>query len=221
MHSPSALAGMRLGLHPGWVPPVVAPRTAAVIYPSSYSRIIETPRVSGENTTLPDCFPTACVNAVQGALARAGDYTPIDNSIAVAAFAGMTGQDPTNPDDVGTYPDQGFAWWKTNPIAGFKLDSYTPLDISTENEIRGTISFGSCRGVLLCINLSIENQNQRMLLPVGVPGTWGGHAIWADTYDGAVTSVTSWGDSLYIDRSYFAVPGFVTAAYQLELSAVH
>lgn len=71
----------------------------------------------------------------------------------------------------------------------------------------------------MCVELATEQQNERVWTPTGTCGSWGGHAVWTDSYEGALTKITSWGAEFYIDRSYFEASGFVVGAYALELVA--
>jgi hypothetical protein len=72
-------------------------------------------------------------------------------------------------------------------------------------------------GAAVVLNLSVENQNQPILLPEGQPGSWGRHFVWLDSYEARVFSGTSWGAPFYLDESYFAA-SFVLAAYELVLA---
>ncbi|MDD2794347.1 hypothetical protein [Acidocella sp.] len=213
---PSQLAAMKLGVRRDWRPQPFAPAMgSAPAYAPAYSRIVSTPRVAGRNDQLADCFPTACANAVQTLIYRAGITIALSDAVAVNAYAGMTGYTPLHPaSDHGTNPDTGFAWWQENALAGYRLRELTQIAPTAEGEIRAAI--GARGGVLLCVELSTANQNQRVWLPDGAAGSWGGHAVWADGYDGAITNVTSWGQDFYIDRSYFEA-GFVVGVYALDL----
>jgi hypothetical protein len=213
---------MKLGLKSSFVAPKnVEPVNVSIEHLDVYSRIMETPRVSGNNQTLGDCFPTGCVNAVQTVMGLAGHYSPIPNTAAVAAYEGMAGYVLGQPEtDQGTDPIEGFAWWQANPIAGYKLNKLRSLPIKFgEGEIRDAIL--RTGGVGLCLSLSVEQQNQRVWMPAGTPGSWGGHFVWADSYEGDLTKITSWGEEFYIDRSYFDAPGFVVAVYELSLAAMN
>ncbi len=213
---PATLAAMKLGIRAGWKPDPVPARAAAAAYPAAYSRIVSTPRVTGDNTRLSDCFPTACCNAVEDWVYRLNDRCDITvpDADAIAAYEGMAGYVPSDPaTDLGTVPSTGLAWWMNNPIAGYRLKMATPINPQAEADLRSAISRGP---VLLCMELSVENQNQRVLTGVGTPGSWGGHAVCVDGYDGEITSGTSWGEPFYLDRSFFAV-GMAVAAYALDL----
>lgn len=214
---PHHLAGMKLNGGRHWPPSTVTPRVGATEYPRAYSRIIGTPMVQGHNDQIGDCFPTACCNAVQTTLWRGGIYDTVPDNLAVEAYEDMTGYSPAAPiSDQGTDPEQGFAWWRANHIGGYRLTGLSQIAAASEGEIRSAIA--SAGGVLLCVELSIEQQNQRTWMPAGTPGSWGGHAVWADGYDGATYRITSWGEVFYVDRSYFDAAGFVAGVYRLDLT---
>jgi hypothetical protein len=212
-------AAMRLGVR--WNPDTFSPITLFGAMPQpigAYDRIESTPRVTGHNDQIGDCFPTACTNAVQTFLARAKGITvPISDEVPVATYTGMAGYNAADPaTDQGTDPIAGFAWWQANPIAGYKLGVATAIAANDEDSIRHAISTRG--GVLLLVNLAIQQQQPGIWRASGYPGTWGRHALWADTFIGALTRATTWGEDQGIDRSFFQ-QGFVLGAYALDLVA--
>lgn len=218
---PHQLAGMKLGCatQPGTLPPVANVAAAVAPPPSAYARISEAPRVQGHNDVCGDCVETAASNSVQTALARAGIFTRISDDYPRTLYSNLTGyRDGIPSTDNGTDPMVLFDWWRRNALGGFKLTNLTRLEPTEEGAIRHAIATDG--GVYLIVNLSVEQQNQRVWMPAGTPGTWGGHAIWADEYDGGLTFCTSWGEPTPLDRSYFTTPGFVIAAFQLGLTKV-
>lgn len=217
---PSQLAAMKLGVSPAWRPRAVASRLGLTTsVPAAYSRIMSTPRVAGCNDKIGDCFPTACVNAVQTLLGRANNPIVLPDSAAVDAYEGMAGYNPAVPtSDQGTDPDAGFAWWQKNSIAGYLLRGLRQIAPTAEGEIRAAIADpAGAGGVLLCVELAIEQQNQVVWEPAGTPGSWGGHAIWLDDFDGSISIATSWGAPKPIERSFFD-GHFVVAAFALDLT---
>jgi hypothetical protein len=220
---PDQLAAMRLGIAPEYVPPALPTnRVYGSLFPppASYSRIETTPRISGDNTKLGDCFPTACVNAVQTFIYRGkAPLVTLDDLLAIETYEDMAGYNPSMPStDQGTNPDKGFTWWANNAIAGYQLSNVTTIDPTDELAIHNEISRDDGIGsVILLVNLSVEQQNQRVWMPVGVPGSWGPHAVCADSYGGSLIKITSWGEEFYIDRSYLLKSGFVLAVCAMDL----
>lgn len=213
---PSELARMKLGCR--WQPGDIPIRASANLTPppGAYGRMPNAPRVEGNNDTISDCVETAAANAVQTALARAGSTTPISNAYVVSLYSAITGYRPGAPaTDQGTDPHALFRWWKQNPIAGYKLADAAAFEPTAEDAIRWQIDRAG--GVMLVVALSVEQQNQREWRPTGTPGSWGYHAVWADSYDGGLTFATSWGEMIPISRAYFEVPGFVQGVFGLEM----
>lgn len=211
-------AALRLGVHKDWQRPVWTPHDGAVTYtaPNAFSRIISSPRVAGHNDLIGDCVPTMACNAIQGFLSRQGNDTPISDDVAVQVYSAVTGYVPGDSfTDQGTNPDQFFAWWKQNPIAGHKLVSNTAVNFADEAAIKHAIA--AFYGVSLVLDLAVEQQEETIWTANGTPGTWGGHSIWADQYDG-LCGCTSWGAEKLIDWSLFS-KGFVIGAWILEIES--
>ena len=217
MHLPHQLAAMRLGCRWQGSPPAATRRVAAFRPPAAYSRIIGTPRVSGHNDQVGDCVETAACNAVQTAMAGRGLSAPqISNDLAVSLYSQITGYTALNPaSDRGTDPNDLFAWWRKNQVFGYRLTQFAPVDPRSEVDVRHVIA--TTGGIFFIVALATEQQNQLVWTAAGTPGSWGYHAVWADDYDGALTSCTSWGEAKPIDRSYFDA-GFVVGAYALDLN---
>ncbi|WP_298286616.1 hypothetical protein [Acidocella sp.] len=181
----------------------------------AWSRIVETPRVLGQNDRVGDCVIVAGFNAVQTALARQGNFTKLPGDLAVRIYASLTGYVPGDEStDNGTDPEAFLAWWKVNPIGGHRLGKFTRLNPVDVDGIRTAVTGLGC---YLCVDLSSANEGQMVWTPDGVAGSWGGHAVWADEYEAAKIGVSSWGEGYGIGGAYFAAPGFVTAAFALEL----
>jgi hypothetical protein len=104
-----------------------------------------------------------------------------------------------------------------NPIAFYRLKQAAPIDPKSEADIRHAVSRAG--GIFLILALGLAQQNQLVWTAAGTPGSWGCHAVWADGYDGALTTCTSWGEAKQMDRSFFAA-GFVVAAHTLDLAKV-
>lgn len=216
MLSPADLARMKLGCR--WQPSDIPTRAGADLTPppGAYGRMPNAPRVEGNNDQIGDCVETAAANAVQTAMARAGITRPISNSYVVSLYSAITGYRPDDPaTDQGTDPNALFGWWQDNALAGYKLDSVFRIEPTAEDAIRWQIDRAG--GVMLIVALSVEQQNQRQWEPVGTPGSWGEHAVWADSYDGALTFATSWGEMMPISRAYFNARGFVLGVFGLDL----
>jgi hypothetical protein len=217
---PSKLAGMKLGCR--WneaeAQPITVGASASLVNLNEYMRITMAPRIMGNNDLIGDCVETAAANAVQTKYARNGTYGPISNGYVEGLYSAITGYVPGNPStDLGTDPNALFYYWQSTRIGMYRLASAIRLNPQSEPDIRTAIV--ETGGVMLIVELATEQQNQRVWMPAGVPGSWGGHAVWADSFAGALTFSTSWGEAMPIDRSFFKEPGFVVGAYRLELEA--
>ncbi|MDE2342902.1 MAG: hypothetical protein KGL63_05835 [Betaproteobacteria bacterium] len=154
--------------------------------------------------------------AVQTQLSRQGIMTPMPDDLPVQIYSAITGYVPGNAaTDQGTDPEQLFAWWAANPIAGYKLGTFTRINPANVNAMRNAIING---GAYLCVELAVEQQGQKEWKPAGTPGSWGGHAVWADTYEADWLSVTSWGECILVDDAYLS-GGFGAAVFSLDLEA--
>jgi len=157
------------------------------------------------------------MNAIVTQLGRVGEKFEVTDEDALELYERQGGYvlgDPTT--DRGTDPVALFDYWRNNVVAGTILYSVARVDHTSEAEVRGTIV--STGGVYLTLNLSIDQQNQRVWMPgPNPPGSWSGHAVWADGYSGEYTAITSWGEEEWIDRSYFETPGYVLGAYCLDV----
>jgi hypothetical protein len=215
MKTPQQLAEMKLGcrVNQAFFKPVTMYAADATL-PAAYSRDMQSPLVEGNNSEIGDCVETAGCNAAQDFI---GSSRTIPNIAAQTAYSAITGYSPTQPgSDNGTDPEVFFAWWKNNSISGVQLKTATPIDPSNLTALKHSIA--TARGVFLCVALSVEMQNMRQWTPLGAPGSWGSHAVWADSYDGGVFFVTSWGERISILSEFFTTPGFAIAAWSLELS---
>ncbi len=208
---------MKLGCRwqPGDAPPVVVTASHVPKVPGAWGRC-DAPRISGDNATLGDCVETAAANAVQTALARADLPGRIQNGYVVDLYQRIAGYVPGQPaTDRGTNPADLWRYWEATPIGGYRLAGVSGIAPVAEAAIREAII--ETGGVFLVVALSVEQQAQFVWEPVGTPGSWGYHALWADSFDGALTFATSWGANLPIDRSFFTTPGFVQGVFQLNL----
>jgi len=211
------LSAMRLGCR--WNPGTLhIPEPVGATSPVSvaWSRIVGTPRLAGDNTVIGDCVPTACANAVQDAMAAAGNYAPIPQAEIVRVYSAVTGYVPgDSASDQGTQPSDMWNWWQQHDIAGYKLRKATPIDPQSEYAVRKTIE--TTGGVILIVALSLEQQTQTEWLPIGTPGSWGYHCIWVDSYVGGLSFATSWGQMTPIHQTYLQNPGFTVGAFALDL----
>ena len=218
---PAELAAMRLGCRwpKGQVTRSAAGLAGDAAPPAAYSRVEATPRIAGQNNVLADCVETAAANMVQTVLGRRGNYASLGDLLPVQVYqqpavAGYVPGDPST--DQGTDPERLFSWWTSNPIGGYRLKRLLAFHPQDETGIRGHIA--AAGSVMLVLALAREQQNQRVWLAAGTPGSWGYHAMTMDEWGGALTWGTTWGEAQPMDRSFFGA-GFVVGAYGCDLIA--
>lgn len=214
--SPQQRQAMRLGCKNNLTAPIVR-GVGAIEQIDSYSRIVGTQRVKGQNDIYPDCVPTAYCNGIANVDARSGGKLVIPETVPLEVYKTF---DPTLT--TGMNPEDLFAWGMKNDLSGYRLQGWSRVDHNDELAVRGTIKR---RGfVFVVIGLSLDQQNQIVCMPTtgpnGVPGTWGWHAECSDGCDGSITSGTSWGASFYMDRMFFTTPGYVVGTYELNFYKV-
>jgi len=214
---PVDLAAMKLGVHKSWSPAMLHPRPGlACPPPLAWGRVGNIQRCTGHNDKCGDCVPTGCINYVlthKGAID--GNYTPISDDLAVSIYSDVTGYVPGDSyTDQGTNPNQMFAWWQQNPIAGYYLRSVVPIDPMNRETVSGAISgFAAC---VACVDLRVGQQNQIEWRPDGDDSPWGYHFVCFDQYDGPFSG-TSWGTEQWATWDFFAA-GRVLQVWELEIS---
>jgi len=192
------------------------PLVGAIEQIDAYSRIVGAPLVKGNNDRWGDCVETAAYNAIQDDMADIGDLGALHDDLPVHLYSQLTGFDPaTGANDNGTDPLSLIKFWQGNSISGWRLASVTHIDPSREGDIRHSIATKG--GIYLVVNLSVDQQNQQTWMPTGQPGSWGEHAVWCDSFDGATYFVTSWGLRIAVDRSFITNRNFVVGAFSLDL----
>ena len=187
--------------------------------PPAHSRLELVQRVLGSNDELNDCLECAVFNAIatKKGLA-ASDFIKIPESAPIRLYSSVSGFNPDDPStDVGTTVSGMFSYWSNTPISGWILSSYTPIDPADSYSIRNTIIDPTYGGVLLVLNLSDSQRNQIVWSEAGVPGTWGPHAVWADSYSGDQYCSTSWGLPKWLSQDFFD-GSYVVGAYSMLLS---
>jgi len=201
---PSTLQMMKLGLPKLWKPKLIPARPAInlAVPPNAFGRMQNAQRIEGFNMSIGDCMPTGIINGVIDFLVRRG--TPmsiVPNVLAQDVYSAVTGYVKGDPStDNGTDPDQFFAWWKVNPILGWKLNTVTLIDPRNDYLVKGRLSAVGWLGAVL--DLTVDQQNQIVWSASPSAPQWGYHYVNVDGYDGPYTA-TSWGLEQFIDESFF------------------
>lgn len=215
---PSTLQQMKLGLPKLWQPKLIPARAAAslAVPPNAFGRMQTAQRIEGFNMSIGDCMPTGIINGVIDFLVRRGvPMSTVPNVLAQDVYSDVTGYVKGDPStDNGTDPDQLFAWWKINPILGWKLNTVTLIDPRNDYLVKGRISAIGWLGLVL--NLTLDQQNQIVWAASPSAPPWGFHYVNVDGYDGPYTA-TSWGLEQFIDESLFDC-GQVVQVYEFTLT---
>jgi hypothetical protein len=119
--------------------------------------------------------------------------------------------------DNGAYEDDALNEWR-NPETTFRdmkgnpytIDAYLRINAKNLDEMKAALAFSQAKGIAVCFNLPVawDNDEQVWSVPadghlVGqwVPGSWGGHSLWARDYDA---------DGPYVDQTWGFGPTKVT-----------
>jgi len=133
--------------------------------------------------------------------------------------------------DTGAYEQDALSEWR-RPASTFRdtsgraltIDAFTKINHSDQQEIREALFIAGAHGIAACFNLPAAwktvNPPARWDLPDGhvalgewMPGSWGGHSMWARDYDrDGLWVVHTWGlsDQLVTWR---AVAAYMDEAY--------
>jgi hypothetical protein len=119
--------------------------------------------------------------------------------------------------DVGAFEDDALNEWR-NPETTFSdtaghrytIDAYLRIDAFNQDEMRAGLALAGAKGIAVCLNLPAAWQDDRHfgtappggMAPVGewLPGTWGGHSMWAHDYTA---------DGIRVDHTWNRPPGLV------------
>lgn len=197
------------------MPDPVEPALTTV--PGAYARVaLDSSRGSFGNLRYGDCVEAGCLNAVVAAEARDGKFGALPDFLGPLIYTAVTGFNEADAaSDQGTDPLAMFKWWQDNAIAGWRLRRAVAIDPQNDETVRRAIVQFPAVGVVFA--LGTAQQNQRVLEPDGVAGSWGGHFVAFDAFDGALRIGTSWGQPFYVDVSFFASPAFTLAAWGLDI----
>ena len=188
-----------------------------LLYKDAWTREVSAPRLLAHNDEIGNCAIVAALNCIQGYLGWEGNFNPLPAQYGIKYYSAVTGYVPgVASTDKGTDPEQLFAWWQVNPIAGFKLKEVFPINPADINGLKNAI-YGpgnQSRGVFLCVELANE-QIGAYQWSASTPNLANGHAIWADDYIADRINGTSWGCLEQINESFF--PAQAAMAYALKI----
>jgi hypothetical protein len=139
-----------------------------------------------------------------------------------------------NGGDDGAYEDDALNDWR-NPETTFRdvggnpytIDAYLRINASNEDEIRAALALSRAHGIAVCFNLPAAWQaveppgvwdvpHGQPLIGEWMPGSWGGHSMWAheytevgpvvdQTWDLPPTQVTWEACAAYMDEAHLVI----------------
>lgn len=140
----------------------------------------------------------------------AGHQVTVTEQEIVNAYAAATGYDPrTGRNDNGANMLQALKWFRKNPIGGSVIDAFAAIEPGNDYQVKlGMSIFG---GVYCGVALPKSGQGQMnngqpwtvVSGPSARPGTWGGHAMGAFSYDADWIYYTTWGRVQKASWSWF------------------
>lgn len=100
--------------------------------------------------------------------------------------------------DNGAYEDDALSDWR-NPETTFRdtkgnpitIDAYLRINAQNHAEVKAGLALSGAKGIAICINLPLIFSRQHYwtidegtaLIGDAMPGSWGGHSMWAIDYD--------------------------------------
>lgn len=195
---------------------IVKREVAAEFLPHAYSRMMDAPAVLGNNNEVGDCVIVCILNYIREVYYRAGREDKVTDDLAIPLYSKITGYIPGEPStDQGTNPEDALNYWKENPIADAVLVDFTRIDHTDQNALKNSIV--KTGAVMLICEMSVEQQEQKEWLPIGQPGSWGGHCVAVVQYVGPDYTAITWAIFMPVNESYM-VSDFVIGAYELSVT---
>lgn len=106
--------------------------------------------------------------------------------------------------DTGAYEDDALNRWRDPMFApeddrglAYPIDAYLRINAINHDELRAALALSGAKGIPICVNLpaafaadhrmppadwTLEGQNYYGLTGEWMPGSWGGHSMWANGY---------------------------------------
>jgi hypothetical protein len=163
-----------------------------------------------------NCTIAACGHATQIWSLNASKEITVPDAEIQSLYSQWCGYVPGDPStDNGGVELDVLNDWRKSSFDGNTLSAYAAVNTLNLNEVRQAIDlFG---GVYIGINLPLACQNQTIWYPVagpqGVPGSWGGHAVYVAAYGPAGFTCISWGAPLSMTNGFWIE--YVEEAYAL------
>lgn len=168
-----------------------------------------------DNDQTGDCTIATCGHAIQVWSKNAAGVvkTPPDDVI-MSAYEDWCGYVPGDAatDNGGIMLDV-FSSWHHDGLGGITLDAFLSVDHTYLPGVQDAVMLFGGVALGLALPLTAQTQDVWDVVPDAphsqtVPGSWGGHAVWAPAYDGDANTlhgvtVISWGQPLRMTKKFF------------------
>jgi len=171
------------------------------------------------NNRLGDCTAAGCGHALQvWTLNESSEVTVTDDDV-ISFYSATTGYDPSDPStDQGGIETDVLSYWHDNGLCGYPLEGFVSVQPKSQADVQDAIwLFG---GAYLGVELPISAQTQTVWdVPAGgpqgdgAPGSWGGHCVYAVSYDSRNVQVITWGMLKSMTWAFFTT--YVSETYAL------
>ena len=147
------------------------------------------------NNSLGCCTIAAVGHADQTWSANAGFEGTMDDSVILSYYEKWDGYEGTPDTDNGGIELDVLKQWQKSDFNGVKLTAFVAAGVLDLNVVRQAINlFG---GVYIGVALPISAQRQKVwdtdVSTDGIPGSWGGHAVFVNAYDQDSFTCVTWG----------------------------
>lgn len=148
------------------------------------------------NDRLGCCTIAACGHGLQTWSANAATEITVTDDDVLSYYEQWDGYNPQDPSsDNGGIEINVLTNWRNSGFANHKLIGFMSANVKNQTEIKTAISmFG---GVYIGVSLPMAAQSQIVWdISTGdaaIPGSWGGHAVFAVAYDDKTVTCITWG----------------------------
>jgi hypothetical protein len=171
------------------------------------------------NDKLGDCTCAAMGHAIQAWSANVSEEHTLSDQDIISAYEAITGYNPADPStDRGAVELNVLNYWRTTGISGHKISAYTSINPENITHVKaGIYLFG---GIYIGISLPYSAQTQTTWsvpwygkIGDGLPGSWGGHAVYVVAYDAKSVWCITWGQLKRMTWRFFTA--YCEEAYAL------
>lgn len=154
------------------------------------------------NDRIGDCTTVAAAHMIEGwALENKKPAPAITDDAVIAAYSAISGYVPaTGANDNGAVELDVLRYWHQTGISGDRIAAYASVDPSNARLVKQAIWLFGGAYVGLALPITAQAQVDGIwdtpasgLTGDGLPGSWGGHAVCAVSYDSDRIALITWG----------------------------